>query len=80
MPRMPVSMPLRMLALLFLPAMLTACATDGIKTLTTAPGNKPLVCSQWLPISYSWPGDTETTVKQIRSNNVRERGYCAAVH
>jgi len=56
---------------------LTACqATKTLKTGTESP--EPLVCTQWLPISYASRHDTSLTIGEIRRSNARREAYCAA--
>ena len=70
---------MRKLALRLLPALallLTGCQTARTPKIVTAPP-EPLVCTQWLPISYAGKHDTAETVNQLRHANARRRAYCA---
>ena len=70
---------MKKLALLLLPALallLTGCQSDMTPKIVTAPP-EPLVCTQWLPISYAGKHDTAETVNQLRRANARRRAYCA---
>ena len=64
---------------LLLPALalnLTGCLSS--QTLWTAiPQSEPLVCSQWLPISYAGQHDTAQTINDVRHANARRRAYCS---
>ncbi|MDE2383087.1 MAG: hypothetical protein KGO53_00595 [Alphaproteobacteria bacterium] len=42
------------------------------------PQPEPLVCSQWLPISYAGRHDTPETIANVRRANARRLAYCQA--
>lgn len=63
-------------ALLLLPALaLAACQADQTRWTATAPA-EPLVCSQWLPLTYASRHDTAETVAGLRRANARRQAYC----
>jgi hypothetical protein len=56
---------------------LASCQSGQTLKIVTAPP-EPLVCSQWLPISYASRHDTSLTIAQIRRANAARKAYCAA--
>ena len=55
--------------------LLAGCQSDRL-TPTTGTGHSPLVCSQWVPITYASKHDTPETVQQVRVNNAKRGAYC----
>jgi len=47
----------------------------GCQTHTTATTGS-LVCTVWLPITYSSGKDTPETALQVRQNNAKRDAYC----
>jgi len=61
-----------------LPLTLALAGCQTLQThLTATAGPEPLVCTQWLPISYASKHDTADTVAGVRANNGRRKAYCA---
>ena len=66
-------------AFLLLPALalnLTGCLNSQIPWTATLQ-SEPLVCTQWLPISYAGQHDTAQTISDVRHANARRRAYCS---
>ena len=68
----PASQLLPVLALL-----LSACQPGQTPLTATAPP-EPLVCTQWLPLSFASRHDSALTIAEIRRANARRQAYCAA--
>jgi len=62
--------------LLTLAFLLSGCQSTRL-TLTTATGSEPLVCTQWLPITYASKHDTPETAIQVKRSNAARNAYCA---
>jgi hypothetical protein len=56
---------------------LPGCQPGQMPKIATAP-TEPLVCSQWLPISYASRHDTALTISQVRRSNAARRAYCSS--
>ena len=63
-------------SLLTLAFLLDGCQSTRL-TPTTAMGTEPLVCTQWLPITYAGKHDTPETVMQVKRSNAARDAYCA---
>ena len=68
---------MKLTALIALLMLLAACQSDKLMIPTTAIGHEPLVCSQWVQVSYASKHDTPETVAQIRRSNAARNAYCA---
>ena len=63
---------LKKLLVLGLMTVLTACQTD----MTATPPTEPLVCTQWLPLTYASRHDSKETSDAVRRANARRNAYC----
>jgi hypothetical protein len=60
-----------MLNALLLATLLTACAqTSGIVTTGNSKDVQKARCAGWRAITFSAKGDTEQTIKEVRTHNV----------
>jgi len=66
---------LKMIVLLVLPMLLAACQSDRLIPMTVT-GHSPIVCTQWLTITYAGKHDTPETIAQVKRSNAARNAYC----